>query len=112
MKKLIIAFRNFANATEIKTFKIIAVPPVTLIGQLNNRISVFIYLLAQKSLFMNLKIKKPETYQAAPLRRRKFFICRVSDFYTELGWHFLYDYMLIKVILQASVDTHVIDYDP
>jgi hypothetical protein len=58
-----------------------------------------------------LKINKPETYQAVLLRRRKLFICRVFDFYTELEWHYIYDYVPIKVNLQASVDTHAIDYD-
>jgi hypothetical protein len=61
---------------------------------------------------MNLKINNIETYQPALLQRRKFFICHVFDFYTELGWRLIYDYVPIRVILQASVDTHAIVYDP
>jgi len=41
----------------------IAVHPVTLISQLKNRMSVFICLVVQKSLFMNLKMNNIETYQ-------------------------------------------------
>jgi len=61
---------------------------------------------------MNLKINKIETNQPMLLQRRKLFICYVFDFYTELGWPFVYDCVPIEAILQASVDTHVIYYDP
>jgi len=61
---------------------------------------------------VNLKIKKTETYQPVLLQRRNLLICHVFDFYTELGQRFIYDYVPIKVILQASVDTRAIDYDP
>ena len=68
--------------------------------------------LCKKPSFTNLKIGKTETYQPVLLQRGKLFICHVFDFYTELGWRFIYDYVPIKVILQASVDMHAIDYDP
>ena len=56
---------------------------------------------------MNLKINKVDTYQPVLLERRKFFICHVFDFYSQLWCSFLYDYVPIKLILQASVETRM-----